>query len=35
MHRIDLDLGASPADLPADYVEAEREWLTSDRTRVT
>jgi hypothetical protein len=35
VHRIDLDLGARPTDLPPDYVEAEREWLTSNRTRET
>ena len=35
VHRIDLDLGARPTDLPADYVEAEREWLTTNRTRET
>jgi maleylpyruvate isomerase len=32
VHWIDLDLGAVPADLPADYVEADREWLTTTRT---
>ena len=35
VHRIDLDLGATTAELPADYVEAEREWLPTNRTRET
>jgi maleylpyruvate isomerase len=35
VHWIDLDVGASPADLPADYVETEREWLTTNRTTET
>jgi maleylpyruvate isomerase len=35
VHWIDLDLGATPADLPDDYIEAERGWLREQRTTET
>jgi len=31
VHLVDLDLGVAPADLPADYVELDREWLREQR----
>jgi maleylpyruvate isomerase len=33
VHWIDLDLGTSPVDLPADYVADDGEWLREHRTR--
>ena len=31
VHLVDLDLGVSPADLPTEYVELDREWLREQR----
>jgi len=31
VHLVDLDLGYSPADLPVEYVELDREWLREQR----
>jgi maleylpyruvate isomerase len=31
VHHVDLDVGFGPADLPTDYVEADREWLREHR----
>ncbi len=33
VHWIDLDLGASPLDLPADYLADDGDWLREHRTR--
>jgi maleylpyruvate isomerase len=35
VHLVDLDIGCSPSDLPADYVEADRDWLREYRTPET
>jgi len=31
VHLVDLDLGVTPADLPAEYVELDLEWLREQR----
>ena len=35
VHWVDLGLGATPADLPDDFVEVERDWLLEHRTADT
>ena len=35
VHWVDLGLGATPADLPDDFVEVERDWLLEHRTTDT
>jgi len=35
VHLVDLDAGFGAADLPADYVDADREWLREFRTPET
>jgi maleylpyruvate isomerase len=35
VHWVDLDLDATPADLPADFVAAELDWLRAQRTTET
>jgi hypothetical protein len=31
VHHVDLDVGYEPGDLPADYVEADSDWLSANR----
>ena len=31
VHHVDLDLGFGPTDLSADYVDADRVWLSENR----
>jgi maleylpyruvate isomerase len=35
VHLVDLELGYSPADLPAEYVELDGDWLREQRSRRT
>ena len=35
VHLVDLDVGTSPEQLPADYLERDAEWLAEHRTHTT
>jgi maleylpyruvate isomerase len=35
VHMVDLDLGVTPSDLPAEYVELDRDWLRDQRRAST
>lgn len=35
VHLVDLDVGVSPADLPADYLARDADWLAEHRTNAT
>jgi maleylpyruvate isomerase len=35
VHLVDMDVGVKPRDLPADFVESNRDWLAENRTTDT